>query len=190
MSVINLNQKKLSQLQYYILPGKPPTNFEHQELHDRAYCYWRDFWRKVFGDDESVLADDFIRQDFVPVVMLDTQIVAMHLYTVFNPESVATREHSYFKTYPPEFFDFLTERNAKRVMSIESLTVDPNWRKSQVGISLGETLIGASLKYLDALDIDANIAPTRNDRGVNKMCYNFGFDCFRSKLGRVDEFII
>lgn len=67
-------------------------------------------------------------------------------------------------------------------MSIESLTVDSNWRKSKIGISLGEVLIGSSLRYESVLNIDANIAPTRNDRGVNKLCYNFGFSCFKSNL--------
>lgn len=96
---------KIFDLQYVILPGTSPCHFEHQELHDRAYLFWKNFWQDVYKSSDDVVADDFMRQ-IVPVVLYKSEIVAMHLYTIFNPKSAAAQEHTYFK-HTHEFFNYL-----------------------------------------------------------------------------------
>ncbi len=181
-----MNTQSISSLvydfKYQIISGDCPSNSSYINLHNQAFLYWRDFWNAIYAPSHKVSADDFFRQKFIPIVTFKNEIVAMHLYTVFNPKSYVAMEHSYFTAYPKEFFEYLKLNNVKSVMSIESLTVNSDWRKSKIGLSLGETLIGCSLKFLDPLNIEAVIAPTRNDRGVNTMCYNFGFDCYKSAL--------
>ncbi|MCB0349904.1 MAG: hypothetical protein KDD38_01900 [Bdellovibrionales bacterium] len=180
--MISLKNLDIKKLEYIILPGSPAVGFRHLNLHNRVYLYWREFWKQVYGSAEGVDGDFFMRQNFVPVVMYGDEIVAMHLYTLFNPRAMVTKDHTYFHSYPPEFFDYLAQQNIDSVMSIESLTVNPEWRKSKIGLSLGETMIGCSLKFVEVLNVGAAIAPTRNDRGVNKMCYNFNFDCYKANL--------
>jgi hypothetical protein len=169
-------------LKYIVLPGTPEKNFPGQDFHNRVYSFWKEFWTEVYGSEEGVDGDTFLRQDFVPVVTHGDDIVAVHLYTIFNPKTLATKNHSYFHCYPKDFFSYLDAEGMESVMSIESLTVNSAWRKGRVGVSFGEVMIGCSLNYFESTLADAVIAPTRNDRGVNRMCYKFGFDCYASSL--------
>lgn len=178
----NISIQNLEAFKYIILPGKCELSPSYLDLYNQAYSYWKSFWSEIYSEEDSVFADNFLRQDFIAIVLYQNKIVAMHLYTIFNIHASLTRHHSYFKTYPALFLEHLIKNNVKNVMSIEYLTVSPEWRKSLTGISFGEIMIGTSLKYLHHLKIDAAIALTRNDRKVNTLCYNFGFEYFASGL--------
>jgi hypothetical protein len=73
-------------------------------------------------------------------------------------------------------------KKSKRAISFEFLTVDPAWRKQDIGISLGEVLIGCGLKWLVTQNGDAAIAPARTDNKVNRMAYTVGSQCFQSGI--------
>jgi len=179
---VNIFKSLLNDFRYIVLPGKCSTDSPYINLYNKAYLYWKIFWTEVFADKVFVPADNFLRQDFIPVILHKDKIVAIHLYTIFTIFSLSVRDHSYFDVYPASFFQNLEKNHVKTVMSIEYLTANPAWRKSIIGISLAEVMIGASLKYLDYLNMKAAIASTRNDRKVKQMCYNFGFDCFQAGL--------
>ncbi|MEQ1875683.1 MAG: hypothetical protein ABL958_03495, partial [Bdellovibrionia bacterium] len=71
-------------LKYVLMPGKFAPGFPEPELHNRTYQLWRSVWREVFteaGNPAALVADDFLRQDFVCVLHVGGQVVGCHLYT-------------------------------------------------------------------------------------------------------------
>ena len=145
---------------YVILPGKPGPDFQNQELHDRAYAFWKSFWSKIYSDagsPESFVPEDFTRQDFIPVILHGDTIVAMHLYTIFNIRSQANREHRYFKFFPEEFFSYLSDHSVASVLSLEFLTVAEGWRKHEIGFSLARVLVECCRKLVTNVPIQAMI---------------------------------
>ena len=180
-----MKQNLLSSAEYQIYPGKAPAEFGHVGALNEAYRYWSGFWSKIYADagtPESFNPDDFLRQDFVIVLKSQGEIAAMHLYSLFELSQLAAQEHHYFKFYPASFFEFMKTRNSGYVMSFEFLTVNPKFRKSQTGISLGEVLINCAHKFLPILRVDAGIAPARTDNKVNEMGYRVGWECFQSGI--------
>ncbi len=170
---------------YVILPGKPGPGSQNQELHDRAYEFWKSFWSKIYSDagsPESFVPEDFTRQDFIPVILHGDTIVAMHLYTIFNIRSLAIREHRYFKFFPEEFFSYLWDHSVDSVLSLEFLTVAEGWRKHDIGVSLSRVLVDCSRRLMNQLPVGALIGPARSDNKVNEMVVDFGFTTFQAGL--------
>lgn len=82
-----INSSIIKQCQYIILPGKCPADFARKDLYNKAFDYWKSFWQTFFNENNlahSGYADDFFRQDFIPVFLYKDEIVAMHLYTLFD----------------------------------------------------------------------------------------------------------
>jgi hypothetical protein len=172
----------LSKLNYVLLPGKysQNSNPETLKLHNKSYLYWKNFWTSVFtqnGADMKPNPDTYYRQDIVTHIMFGQEIVAMHMYSFFSFESFVAREHSYFKkSFSEPFLKYLDENRARHVMSIEYMTVDSKWRRSQIGLSLGETLMGLAVKVQADFGCDFGVAPSRSDVKVTQMCEDVGAD--------------
>ncbi len=178
-------QVPLNRFKYFLMPGKCPHNFQHLDLYNQVYGYWKNFWDNVLTSLDGtshIRSDEFLRQDIVPVIFYGNEIVAIHLYTFFDLRWTATFDHTYIcNNFPKTFTEELEERRLKRLMSLEYLTVSSEWRKHRLGFSWAHVLLGLGLNLLREYNIDAGIAPTRNDVKMNELAYLFGFECLIPK---------
>jgi hypothetical protein len=180
-----LQLARLKRLEYTLFAGKGRGEITYPDLHNRVYGYWKRFWSEVYGQQGSLDAfhvEDFARQDIVAVLHDREKVVALHLYSVFQLDLLFTRDHNYFKFYPENFFAFMKEKGANVTLSLEYLTVDPEWRKSKLGLSLGEVMVGCAIEVARSLEVDAVIAPARTENKVNQMGYHFGIECFQGGI--------
>ena len=173
--------KRIQDLRYIILPGKPSSSHPLNSLHEKAYATWREVWESEFRKlnyPTADLANDFLRQDYIPVIAHGDEIAALHLYSKFNITNRAILDHKYFVgNYPKEFIDNLRGRGIHTVMSMEYLTVNPAWRAKVVGVQLSDVIIGLGTKLLPETEAQVFIGPARNDYKVSQKTYEFGFDC-------------
>lgn len=165
---------------YYLLPSaNPPAHLVG--LHNQIHGFWKESWQEVLRQlkaDATQLGDDFVRQDLVAAICTGGEVVAVHLYSVFALDSDAARAHRYLTgNYPPEFFEKLRAKGVRTVMSMEYLTVSPNWRKSQGGLHMGAVIGALGLRVMEHYGVDAVIAPARRDHKVNEMAYAQGGEC-------------
>jgi hypothetical protein len=72
--------------------------------------------------------------------------------------------------------NILKNKNVKTAMSLEFLTVNPDWRKSKTGVSFAQLLVGIATKVQKHLNIDASIAISRSDVKVTQMGDGLGWD--------------
>jgi len=174
---------KTSKTQYIILPGKitsPNADPKVVSLLDEAYFLWKNIWDSTFkgnGVEKKASPDDFFRQNFIPIIKNETDIIAIHLYSIFNLSSKAMREHSYLKNnFNDKFFSVMEQENIKLAMTMESLIVHPDYRRTKIGQSyfLAISYLGMQL-FADFTNCDAIIAPVRRDVGIAEAAEKIGF---------------
>ncbi len=171
-----MSKTLLDELQYYILPSANPSD-DLKEIHNKTFDLWHGVWTNVFNElkfDTSNLEDDFIRQNLIVAICHKNIPVAVHLYSFFSMESKAARSHRYLKQFPETYFEKLKRFHVNTMMSLEYMTVHPEWRKGKVPVHIGSVLMGLSCKVLQHYKQDASIAPARRDHKVHEVVYSVG----------------
>lgn len=184
---LNNDLKKVSanNLRFCLLPsGNPPAHLV--EHHNAAYDLWLDVWTNVFTQlkfDTSHLLDDFIRQDLIAVIFAGNVPAAVHLYSFLSIDSKVSRAHSYLGgNFSDLFFSKLARNNVRNIMSMEYMTVHPDWRKSKCDIHLGQVLVGLAAQTMLQFGADAAIAPARRDHKVHELAYAVGGESVMSNV--------
>lgn len=175
---MRIDDDRLSDLEYIIIPGRLHKQPELESVHDLAFTYWKSFWESVFienGCPGDLNEDCFLRQNMICLLKSKNEIAGMHLYSFYNLKSPACQNHSYIKgSFNDYYLQTLNANGVKYAMSIEYLTVNPKWRKKDLGLSLANILLGLSGYVLKSIDYDACIAPSRADVGVTRMVCEMG----------------
>jgi hypothetical protein len=125
-------------------------------------------------------AEDFIRQQFVTGLFVGDKPVSFHGYGLFDLEALPHLDLHYFHPFRSKALSELQLRNVKKVMTLEYLLLDPEFRKTKVGKSLASLVVSLSLRAFQTTSADAAIGVTRNDRGVNNMVYKKGAVCLEA----------
>ncbi len=165
-------------LRYYLIPGRPKVGSPAIEVHNLAFKFWMDHFTSAFkknGVPERPCPDDFLRQDLISVLMHDQRVVGLHSYTFFDLNLEAARKHSYFT----ESFTETAMRNMDRhggryVMTMESLSVAPDWQRKARGVSLAVTLVCLGLRVFGKSNADMFLGTSRIDVGVARLGYEVG----------------
>ncbi|NJL24242.1 MAG: hypothetical protein HC902_03045 [Calothrix sp. SM1_5_4] len=178
---IRPNKDFLKNLQYVILPGRLELGSPWTDLQNRAYSYWVEFWNGVFKANKVEAPVNFkpafFRMSAITVLLFENQIIGMHMYCFFNLEQLSHRDHEYFQSERgSRFIEILQKHGVSRIMSMEFLTVDPNWRKGSVGISLGAVLSSLGSRIQRAAGLEAATTIARKDLGVDAFARDFGFE--------------
>ncbi len=178
-------QITLDQLRFHILPSSnPPT--QKRSLHDNAYRLWSEVWTQTFaklGIDKSALTGEFARQDLIACIAQDDQPLAIHLYSFYAIDSLASREHPYMRdNYPELYFARLAKAGVRTAMSMEYMTVHPDFRKGLSNVHLGIVLAGLAFTTMKNFGADAAIAPARRDHKVHELAYAFGSEPVIAKV--------
>lgn len=175
-----LNESKLTELEYVIIPGRLHDRPDLEHIHSQAFLYWKAFWEDVFvqnGCPGHLNDDAFLRQNMICLLKNKNEIAGMHLYSFYNMNSPACQNHSYMKnSFNDYYLNSLSSAGVKYALSLEYLTVNPSWRKKHLGLSLGNVLLGLSNYVLKSINYDASIAPCRSDVGVTEMIRDIGGD--------------
>jgi hypothetical protein len=165
------------ELRFYLLPSANPSP-QLRELHDNAFDLWQSVWQKTFQDlgiEKSALDGEFVRQDLIACIAHENVPVALHLYSFYSIDSKAARAHAYFSgNYPEIYFAKLAKANVREVMSMEFMTVHPEWRKGKTNVHMGIVLAGLAFSTMRYFSADAAIAPARRDYKVNELAYAYG----------------
>jgi hypothetical protein len=179
---------QLEDLQLVLLPGNPAQLAgQAHSLHNRIFQYWKDFWGDFYrksGSSETLKADDFMRSHTVLAFVGPRDVVGLMLLSEFDLEYLATADHSYVLKYPPEDLQRLRKEGNSRVLTMEFLTAHPSWRKTQVGISFGELLVGAGMRVFLEGAADAVLGTARVDIKVPELVALYGWKVLRDKLMR------
>lgn len=173
----------------YVVISSLNSDDKSIEVMSQVYDSWTQIWQKVFSNETrnfNLDPDDFFRQNLVVGLFQNDVLVAFHLYSFFDLRFKSITQHSYFKGIDPISFDNLRSQKLHRVMSMEYLTVMPEFRKNGSQIPWGEIIISLGLNVLKTLNCDIAFGTARRDVKVNKMGDRIGFDILQSPIQKYD----
>ena len=176
-------------LYQYVLIPRQTADIDLIGLQNQVYRSWFAEWQKVFSSnsrDFKPSADDFLRQDMMAVILSGEKIVGFHFYSFFNLLRLEMSEHSYFDQIEKSSFENLRIKNLANVMSMEYLTVLPDFRKKEAFFPWGEILISLGLKVLNSSEGQVAFGTPRSDVKVNKMGEKLGFQTLQSAILKYD----
>lgn len=179
----------ISDLRYYLLPGKTLPWFEQQEIYNQVYSFWRQIWAQVFsehGKPEALSADDFCRQDIVQAVTYRDRIVSIGLNSIFNFDSSPTQEQKYFSSFTGNNLLYLKEEKVRSVLSMEFLTVCPEFRKLTTGFSFAHVIAELGFRLLRELNLDVAVATVRKEKYamINELASRLGGEVLQEDVLR------
>lgn len=160
-------QLKPQELEYFILPARF-CDEKRLSLLNQIYEFWHHGWSKVFkenGASKIPNADDFFRQDFVTAVTHGKEIAAIHFYSLYDFRSSLIAKNNYvIDHFNDEFIRQCQDKNYLKLMSMESLLGNPEYRKSKSGVNFAELMGSLGQKiFLNYTDADCIFTPTRAD---------------------------
>ncbi|MBC7743375.1 MAG: hypothetical protein H7061_14350 [Bdellovibrionaceae bacterium] len=160
-----------------LLPGKNPTP-EQKSMHTLAFNFWYAQWAeffKQFHGTFKVSADDFFRQDYVAFLVDGQMPLAVIAHSVFDISELYMRKQSYLSyNFTTSFYEKIASQKINKIITFEALLVNPALRKV-ANVPVSHLLYGQSIQLVKALaDVDAMIAPARNDIGVARLAINGG----------------
>ncbi|MES2768666.1 MAG: hypothetical protein V4596_05915 [Bdellovibrionota bacterium] len=183
--------KKLEQLKYIILPGKFPNDPIAQDLHNKSFLYWKNFWNKIFEEkklNHQVLADNLWRQDLIGLIINDNEIVGQIFYSFFNLKSLTSNNHSYLiNNYTEDFFARLKEQGITNFMTMESIGIAPHWRKNQSGVPMSAVIFSLACEHLKQFENEVLIGAARKNSVVPSVLKQLGAEALITDIDLYDE---
>lgn len=168
------------QYRYVIIPTHLDKNSSLVPMHNAVYSLFASVHGAV--TQGAISGDNFLRNQVATAILDGAQPVACHQYCLFNLETEAARASRYFKTLGATSWKYLRDHNLNQVMSLEFLTVHPEYRKSKIGMSLGDTLISLGLQLMLERGADAGTAISRTDVKVDRSGNDVGFQTVETDL--------
>jgi hypothetical protein len=175
-----MRNKALSDLKFYILPSADPP-VEYVPLHDKVFEFWMGSLREAFratNNDESGLHDEFLRQDWITCLCAGEEVVATLLLSRFTLDADAASSFRYLtENYTELYFRKLKKEGVRFLISMQYLTVHPDWRKRKQSISIAPALPALARFVQAERNSDALIGVARRDVKVNEQIYSLGGKC-------------
>lgn len=163
--------------EYKILSKDYINNPQNLEDLQEVYQLWTRVWTGMLakaGCPEVLVADDFYRAHFIPVIKYEGRIIGSASCTVFDLRNPIVKDLKYFSIYPDHVKNWFTEQKLRHVMSVEWLTCDYEFRTSKLGFSLAEVMIQLSYKIMQEMNVDMIIGAPLKAAGVDKLGKNLG----------------
>lgn len=149
-------------------------------------------WLRVFGEvlaakGERLDPDDFFRQDLAFVLKQGNEFIGFCFGTFFNLHLEHHWQHHYLKELPQHCLRLLNERGDCKLMSIEYLTIHPQWRKKiKEEINWSEVMISLALLKSDEARVHGVIATPRIDVKVNETLLRLGSTTLQTEIDKMN----
>lgn len=163
-NVFKLNEfSNLSEISYSIFHG-PSFATSKTELHHQIFHEWRNFWEKHYEETQSsskLFSDELLRTTFVLVLHKANTPIGILFCSHWNLWNPVHQHSRYLSQYPKEAKAHFESLDYKNVLSLEYLTIHPDWRFQNSKLPLSEVLLGLGLKifyYDNELDGVISIA--------------------------------
>lgn len=150
-------------------------------------------WRKTFSavvnpKGAQVDPDDFFRQNFIFCLKHEAEIMGFALGTVFDLRVQNHKEHHFIGSLNPFTVEKIRQSGLDRILSLEYLTLETEWRKKSTEVLWAEVLIAVGILFADHNPeiIDGLIGTPRNDIKMNNVGNNAGFTTIQDEIFKMD----
>ncbi|MFZ4403940.1 MAG: hypothetical protein ACOYOK_07545 [Pseudobdellovibrionaceae bacterium] len=161
------------------------NNYE-LSIYNQTYQHWYRVWNDLLrsSSDSILTSDNFLRQSKVCSLVYNNQVIGMIAASFFDLNIEAYKDHSYLLPFKSIDLNRIRSETNSLIMSIEYVSVEPVFRKKDLGISIGTLLLGLSMKVFDESNAVAVLGTARNQMHVDEMCFNYGF----KPIGQISKY--
>ncbi|MCO5142222.1 MAG: hypothetical protein M9962_03930 [Oligoflexia bacterium] len=178
---MSVNQELIKNIQCTILPGKYKLNQKIPEIYNKMYLYWKNTWSDFFeksgSPKGSLNIENFHRHDFLIVLHTkdEHQIAGSLLSTSFPLKALSTYDHPCVSLFPSSITTTLKEMSKGFCITAEYLSVHPEFRKSLIGVSLADILVGLQMQLFEDIQADISLATTVRKAKVDEIGASYGY---------------
>ena len=136
-------------LEYSVFYG-PKFASNINDLKTNVFSEWHNSWSTHFKEMDStsrLFSDDLTRSTYLTVIHQGSAPVAMHLYSVWNLESLVHQNSRYLAQYTAEALQKFAALKLAKVLSMEYFYVNPQWRFQKSRLPLSEVLVGLGMNF-------------------------------------------
>lgn len=172
----------MGKFQYHLFNPRD-LNPETVKLSNEVYRLWRAVYSDVLGKvGEPLNADDFHRNDVVVCLTDNGKVFGFHLYSVFDLRSEALCDHHYMKAFDALTLQKFRDRGIRTIMSMEYLTVAPEYRSRSSGMNWSEIIIALGSQLMQESPWDCWVGTARKDLRVRQRAEKSGTTYFGSVM--------
>lgn len=178
---------EISKLVYNIIPAQASGDPELIRLHNQVYDFWKKVWTDTLQKMElpSLDRSHILKQDYICFLTYGPDVVASHLYSVFDIRLHVTQESDYFSQMSSDIQEYCQKKSIYTMMTQEYLAVHPEWRKTTSGVSIPEILIGLGIQLMHSINCDSTVGTTRAGApSVERICHEINADLLPNVIMR------
>lgn len=173
-------QMNIEDISYHILPSKRLAGSSFADLHDKVFNFFVRRWEEAFEDtkDHGKPApgweDHFLKQDMVTAITYKGEVIAAHLYTVYDLSAASTQRSEYFSFVSKKTIMDLLQQGVRDVTSMEYLCVDSKVKRNSLGLSFGKIILGLGGYLTEDKGLDGSLGTPIKGNKVDIMMENVG----------------
>jgi len=168
----------LKEISCTLLPGKYASGVAVPGLYNHVYRYWRQVWGEIFtraGSPASLNVENFLRQNVIIALHREEDVIGIVCACFFNLSAESTFDHAYLKTFPDETVRILRDQGSGLYTTYEYISIRPGFRKSEIGISLSDVLLGLCEKVFTFSDAKIALATAVRPAKIAEVLKIFGW---------------
>lgn len=170
----------MGRIQYHLFNPRS-LSADTIKLSNDVYSLWQTIYKDVLGKvGEPLNPDDFHRCDVIVALTDDSKVFGFHLYSSFDLRSNALRDHHYMKAFDENIIEKFRNRGINTMMSMEYLTVSPEYRSRNSDVNWSEIIIALGSKVMEAGPWDCLVGTARRDLNVRRKAAKSGTNYFGS----------
>lgn len=174
-----MNPQDNSKLKLFSIDNKAELNQEASQVRAKLFHLWRSEWQDIYknlGSSKIPGLPDFQAYDLVNCVTIESEVIAMSGHKFYNLSDPEAQESEFLQSLGQSYLKQIQHFGAERLMTFESLLVNPEFRKSKSSLPLSKIMICIGNALFSASNADAMIAAARVDLKVFRTAREFGFE--------------
>jgi hypothetical protein len=172
----------MGRIQYHLFNPRS-LSADTIKLSNDVYELWKAVYKDVLGKvGEPLNPDDFHRCDVIVALTDDGKVFGFHLYSSFDLRSNALRDHHYMKAFDDLIISKFKSRGIDNMMSMEYLTVSPEYRSRNSEVNWSEIIIALGSRVMEAGPWDCLVGTARRDLNVRRKAAKSGSNYFGSVI--------
>lgn len=154
-------------------------------LKNQVFQLWQDEWPKIYsekGSSHHPTADSFFRYDILMALFNEDALVGMTAHSFLDLHDDSSLNVEFFKSYGSSFKEKLLSEGISRLVTFESLLVDPKQRQRLTRSSYSQLLARLGNELLKVSHAQAMCAIARSDNRVSELAQSIGYHIFQKDI--------
>jgi hypothetical protein len=176
----NLINENHNSFGFTILSGRSPIFDNSVDEQNECFDFYCRFWENVFKKNKCDSVPDpnvFYRQEKIVALQKNGRTIGTLFFSTNNLASNATKKISYFaRPYIDTYIARCLDDGVQRIATYEMLAVDPQFRRTDSGVSCAKLLLMAIIELLKDSGSQCLIGPVRTDNHAKDLVLDLGWE--------------